>query len=73
MTARLPRRHFLGQVSSLPLLDVAYRLIHNDTFPSWWLSPSNMAPRAPRSVGTAGRPRPASARRDRQSSSGANR
>ncbi|MCX6907373.1 MAG: hypothetical protein NTY01_04950 [Verrucomicrobia bacterium] len=20
--------------------DVAYRLIHNDTFPSWWLPPS---------------------------------
>jgi hypothetical protein len=26
--------------------DVAYRLIHNDTFPSWWLSPSNTAPPA---------------------------
>ncbi|MBI5685977.1 MAG: hypothetical protein HZC54_12970 [Verrucomicrobia bacterium] len=25
--------------------DVAYRLIHNDTFPSWWLSPANTAPR----------------------------
>ena len=26
--------------------DVAYQLIHNDTFPSWWLSPSNTAPPA---------------------------
>jgi hypothetical protein len=41
--------------------DVAYRLIHNDTFPSWRLTPSNTALRASGSVGTAGRPKPASA------------
>jgi hypothetical protein len=39
--------------------DVAYRLIHNDTFPSWRLSPSNTAPPASGNVGTAGRPKPA--------------
>jgi hypothetical protein len=41
--------------------NVAYRLIHSDTFPSWWLPPSNTAPPASGSVGTAGRPRPVSA------------
>ncbi|MBI5685971.1 MAG: hypothetical protein HZC54_12940 [Verrucomicrobia bacterium] len=47
--------------TSLGAGDVACRLIHNDTFPSWRLSPSNTAPPASGSDGTAGRPRPASA------------
>jgi hypothetical protein len=41
--------------------DVACRLIHNDTFPSWRLTPSNTALRASGSVGTVGHPKPASA------------
>lgn len=31
--------------------DVAYRLIHNDTFPSWGFSPSNTTPPASGRVG----------------------